>query len=89
MQHCSQLTQTIWCSADVLLGVGQMTLPRAEARPLTEAHSPHLATKHRAAHQHHSIPEPSQPDQAFKAQPLNKKILEGPVHNTRVLTCNK
>ncbi|DBB09605.1 hypothetical protein WJX82_001287 [Trebouxia sp. C0006] len=65
-------------NADVLLGVGQMNLPRAEACPLTEAHSPHLATKHRAAHQHHKVPEPSQTDQVFKAQPLNKKILEGP-----------
>jgi len=64
-----------------------MSLPRAEARPLTEAHSPHLATKHRAAQQ--KVPEPSQPDQPFKAQPLNKKILEGPVRNNRVLTCNK
>ncbi len=64
-----------------------MSLPRAEARTLTEAHSPHLATKHRAAH--HKVLEPSQPDQAFKAQPLNKKIFEGPVRNDRVLTCNK
>ncbi|DBA82837.1 hypothetical protein WJX77_000693 [Trebouxia sp. C0004] len=66
-------------NADVLLGTGQMSLPRADTRPLTEAHSPHLATKHRAAHQHQKVPQPSQPDQAFKAQPLNKKILEGPV----------
>ncbi|KAL0037418.1 hypothetical protein WJX79_007009 [Trebouxia sp. C0005] len=65
-------------NADVLLGVGQMSLPRAEARPLTEAHSPHLATKHRAVHQQQKAPESSQTDQAFKAQPLNKKILEGP-----------
>ena len=69
-------------SADVLLGVGQMSLPRAEARPLTEAHSPDLATKHRAAHQHPRPPEQSQADQGFKAQPLNKKILEGPVWPT-------
>ncbi len=54
-------------------------MPRGEARPLTEAHSPDLATKHRAAFQHQTAPEPFQTDQGFKAQPLNKKILEGQV----------
>ena len=67
------------CSADVLLGAGQLNRPHVEARPLTEAHSPNLATKSRAVHQHHKAPDPSSAEQGFKAQPLNKKILEGPV----------
>ena len=75
------------CSADVLLGVGQMNLPRVETRPLTEAHSPDLATKHRAAHPHPHAPPPAEPDQGFKAQPLNKKILEGPVCSPMVHCC--
>lgn len=54
-------------------------MPRMEARPLTEAHSPDLATKSRAVHQHQKAPDSSQAEQRFKAQPLNKKILEGPV----------
>ena len=54
-------------------------MPRLEARPLTEAHSPDLATKSRAMHQHQKVPDSSQAEQRFKAQPLNKKILEGPV----------
>lgn len=56
-----------------------MNMPRVEARPLTEAHSPDLATKGRAMHQHQKAPEVLQPEQSFKAQPLNKKILEAPV----------
>lgn len=67
-------------SADVLLGAGQLNMPRVEARPLTEAHSPDLATKSRAVQQHQKAPDPSPAEQGFKAQPLNKKILEGPVH---------
>lgn len=56
-------------------------MPRVESRPLTEAHSPALATRHRAAHQQMKDAEHQQPEAqfAFKAQPLNKKILEGPV----------
>ena len=67
------------CSADVLLGVGQMQMPRAEARPLTEAWSPDLATKQRAAHQHQPSAEVPQSGQGFKAQPFNRKILDAPV----------
>lgn len=74
------LDRSSCCSADVLLGAGQLNLPRVEARPLTEAHSPDLATKSRALHQHQKAPDPSPAEQGFKAQPLNKKILEGPVH---------
>ncbi|KAL3160020.1 hypothetical protein ABBQ38_010406 [Trebouxia sp. C0009 RCD-2024] len=77
-------------NADVLLGAGQLNLPRVEARPLTEAHSPDLATKSRALHQHQKAPDPSPAEQGFKAQPLNKKILEGPVfepkHGEHVVT---
>ena len=56
-----------------------MNMPRVEARPLTEAHSPALATKSRAVHQHQKPPDCLPAEQGFKAQPLNKKILEGPV----------
>ena len=63
----------------MLLGTGQLNMPRVEARLLTEAHSPELATKSRAVHQHHKVADPSPAEQGFKAQPLNKKILEGPV----------
>ena len=58
-------------------------MPRVEARPLTEAHSPDLATKNRAVHQHQKAPD-SQAEQRFKAQPLNKKILEGPVRRHQI-----
>ena len=67
------------CSADVLVGAGQLNMPRLEARPLTEAHSPQLATKSRAAHPSLKGPEPLQAEHGFKAQPLNHKILEAPV----------
>ena len=54
-------------------------MPRVVAQSLTEARSPDLATKQRATLQQPAAPQASQPDQGFKAQPLNKKILEGPV----------
>ena len=84
MEVCSAM-MTPWfvvCSPDVLLGTGQFNMPRAEARPLTEAQSPALATRHRAAHQQIKQADQQQPgaaQPAFKAHPLNKKILDGPV----------
>ena len=84
MKACCAM-MIVWvvvCSPDVLLGTGQFNMPRAEARPLTEAQSPALATRHRAAHQQIKQADQQQPDAAqpaFKAHPLNKKILDGPV----------
>ena len=55
-------------------------MPRVEARPLTEARSPDLATKQRAAQQQQQLNiEVPQSGQGFKAQPFNRKILDAPV----------
>ncbi|KAK9824414.1 hypothetical protein WJX72_010115 [[Myrmecia] bisecta] len=73
----------------IMAGSGQYGVPKVDPRPLTEAHSPHLATDRRAA-AHPAVPQDEAPAPAFKAQPLNKRILEGrtfePKRNEQPLT---
>lgn len=78
-----RLPPAVCCSVRVLTSSGQLGVPKVEKPQPTEPRPFNLRSDSRAkvrrSHEHPSMEQAAAAAATFKAQPLNKSILDGPV----------